>query len=212
MSWSEHHERSWKLASEAEIMTRQNQPDRARVLYMQAAQEEEAAVGCVDKSKSRTLEISVVSAVSLWYKACNFEVALQLANTWLQYRDLADFAREELNELLHAIKQAMKPDHGKQQEIGDSCIKSPVADVSLATQQSSHSVVHFQGEIVAQNFHHRRHYRNTEKKEYQSDYRGIAFFKMSLNEYMHKKSTARCSAKNKRYPKTPSYFCFTNVK
>ncbi|KJU87740.1 hypothetical protein MBAV_000066 [Candidatus Magnetobacterium bavaricum] len=215
MSWLEHHDRSWKLASDAEVMSRQNQLDSARELYMRAAKEEELAVNSLDLSKSRTLGISVVSAVSLWYKAARYKKAQQLAKTWLKYTALAAFAREELDELLQAIEQVIETDDEEPQEFGVSCIRAtgcikiPVADISSEMQKQSPILSYFQGDATGQNFHHRRHYRSADKKEHQQpDHKGAGAFKLSDNEYLHKKPSARSGVKNKRSPKTSSYFCF----
>ncbi|BAS59512.1 hypothetical protein NIES2135_09580 [Leptolyngbya boryana NIES-2135] len=54
-------------------------------------------------TKTRTLGITVVSAVSLWSKAREYGIAERLAYCWLATDLLPPFAVQELRELLQAI-------------------------------------------------------------------------------------------------------------
>ena len=99
MSWLQHHTRSEKLAADAEIAARRGHVKRAMQLYSDAAKAEELALNDVESGKSRTLGITVVSAVSLYYKAAGFQAAETLACRWLASGHLPAFATEQLRGL-----------------------------------------------------------------------------------------------------------------
>ena len=103
MSWAECHRRSEHLAAEAETAVRRGERDRGIVLYAQAAEAEVQGLSELDPSKTRTLGISAVSAVSLWYKARNYEQAEAVAYHWLATGLLPEFATEQLQILLQSI-------------------------------------------------------------------------------------------------------------
>lgn len=68
MSWAEHHKASEAAAIEAEQRLRSaNAADAARS-YETAAELEQQAFAALDVSKTRTKGITIVSAMSLWYK------------------------------------------------------------------------------------------------------------------------------------------------
>src|SRR5439155_7800652 len=100
MSWSNFHAESERLAAEAEVAKRLGEGDKALSLYAQSAEAEIQAIEALDKGKKRTLGISVVSAISLWYKAREFRKAEQLSYKWLSSGLLPDFAAEEVRGLL----------------------------------------------------------------------------------------------------------------
>src|SRR5690606_17758225 len=60
----------------------------------------------LDPTKTRTLGITVISAVALWYKAHHDAQAEHLAHTWLASDGLPPFAVEQLRELLQMIWSA----------------------------------------------------------------------------------------------------------
>ena len=103
MSWIEHHERSERLASQAEVAVREGRRDEAQALYARAADAEENAIADLDPSKARTLGISAVSAVSLHYKANQLARAESVAVRWLGFEALPAFARDQLRLLLQTI-------------------------------------------------------------------------------------------------------------
>ena len=76
---------------------------KARELYARAAAAEQRAVADLDTLKTRTLGISSVSTVSLYYKAAMFECAEELACRWLPTEELPLFAKEQLRNLLQSI-------------------------------------------------------------------------------------------------------------
>lgn len=69
MTWSVLHSESERLAQQAQLALRNGDPERARVLYAEAARAESQALAELDPRKTRTLGVTAVSAVSLWYKA-----------------------------------------------------------------------------------------------------------------------------------------------
>lgn len=103
MSWSEHHSESERLAAEAELALRRRETPLSLELYVKAAESETSALMDLDKAKVRTLGISVVSAVSLWFKGRENERAEQAACQWLATKLLPPFAVEQLKGLLQAI-------------------------------------------------------------------------------------------------------------
>lgn len=108
MSWQEHHAQSEQYASLAEEANRTADIKRARELYRLAAESEVRALEALDRGKTRTLGITIVSAVALWFKAAEFGTAEQLAYRWLATDLLPSFAIQELRELLQAIWQELQ--------------------------------------------------------------------------------------------------------
>ena len=105
MSWMSYHTKSSKHASAAESAVRKGEAANAALLYRQAAQQEELALAALDKTKLRTLGITVVSAVALWYKAGDYAQAHTLATHWLQAPNLPAFVQIQLQELLAEIEK-----------------------------------------------------------------------------------------------------------
>ena len=103
MSWIENHAVSERLASEAQAVLREGRQREALDLYARAAEAEELAIADLDAAKVRTLGISSVSAVSLYYKAAKFERAEKVAGHWLVCDALPAFAKEQLRNLLQSI-------------------------------------------------------------------------------------------------------------
>jgi hypothetical protein len=104
MSWLVHHTRSEGYASQAEELRRRHENERAAKLYCLAAEAEASALNNLDPSKTRTIGITAVSAVSLYFKAQEFWQARKLAHKWLATDLLPLFAVEELEDLLQAIR------------------------------------------------------------------------------------------------------------
>jgi hypothetical protein len=102
MSWAEFHQQSERLAAEAQARALDS-PERARELYAQAAQLEVQALADLAPTKLRTIGITAVSAVALWFKARRFEEAQKLAHRVLANNSVPAFASQQLQELLQAI-------------------------------------------------------------------------------------------------------------
>jgi hypothetical protein len=102
MSWVDLHRQSETCASEASELARTGAPDRAVPRYHAAAELEERAFQQIDPSKRRTLAIIGVSAVSLWFKAGEYQRAEQLALRMLN-GPIQAFAAEDLRILLQTI-------------------------------------------------------------------------------------------------------------
>ncbi len=105
MTWLEHHKLSEASAQLAEAALRQQNSQQAQTFYAQAAQAELLALADLDRTKTRTLGITVVSAVALSYKAQAFHQAEQIAYQWLATDSLPPFAVQSLRELLLDIWQ-----------------------------------------------------------------------------------------------------------
>ena len=103
MSWIEHHALSERLAARAQAALHEDRRTEALELYAQAAREEERALENLDSSKKRTMGVSAVSAVSLYYKSGDFVRAEATAHKWLAEERLLAFAKKQLQALLQAI-------------------------------------------------------------------------------------------------------------
>lgn len=97
------HIESSQFASLAEIAFRKSNFAEAKDYYRKAGELEVRALGELDHSKVRTFGVTVVSAVSLFYKAHDFERAEQLSHMYLGQEGLPPFASEQLRDLLQTI-------------------------------------------------------------------------------------------------------------
>lgn len=100
VDWLTHHRHSEELAARAHDYARLGQTAQAEASFREAAEAEQAALELVDDAKPRTLGITAVSAVSLWYKAKAFERASSLAHTCLARAVITGTARDQLDDLL----------------------------------------------------------------------------------------------------------------
>jgi hypothetical protein len=103
MSWLSWHEVSERFASDAHVATREGSRDQASILFRRAAEAECKALEKLDPSKSRTLGITAVSAVSLWFKADELSEAERAAMRWLASDRLPAFAVSQLRQLVQSI-------------------------------------------------------------------------------------------------------------
>lgn len=103
MTWAEFHAESERLAIDAQLASRARNSEDAQALYKRAAESELMALNQLDASKVRTRGITAVSAVALWFKACEYAAAEQLAYSMLADSHIPAFAREELRNLVQAI-------------------------------------------------------------------------------------------------------------
>ncbi len=110
MSWIENHQASERFASAAQTAQRDGRREEAQELYARAGDAERQAVEELDATKTRTIGISSVSAVSLYYKAALFDRkaalfdrAEETAYRWLRADSLPAFAKEQLRYLLQSI-------------------------------------------------------------------------------------------------------------
>ena len=99
MTWKDHHRRSGELASQAELALLARDQGRAESLYADAAVQEEQALQCLSSQKTRTIGITAVSAVSLYYKGGQFNHAGTLAARCRESGALPGFAIRQLEEL-----------------------------------------------------------------------------------------------------------------
>ena len=129
MSWITHHEKSERLASQAQTAAHENRRDEALKLYSLAADAEESAIADLDPSKTRTLGISVVSAASLRYKAKQFRLARAVADHWREFDRLPAFARDQLGLLLDEIQEVTPPDDASPPAPSASVAASPAVSV-----------------------------------------------------------------------------------
>lgn len=104
MSWLEYHRESERLASDGEIALHRGDGIRGRGFYKRAAEAEEKALREVGDDKPRTYGITAVSAVSLYFKAAEWQSARDLAHRCLGSERLPGFAYRQLKDLLDSIK------------------------------------------------------------------------------------------------------------
>jgi len=103
MSWASLHRESEESAVAAHEALRRGEVARARELFAQAATAEMRAFESAGVDKPRTLGVTGVSAVALWYKAGQLEEAEQFAHRAAAQVTMPAFAMAELRELLQAI-------------------------------------------------------------------------------------------------------------
>lgn len=110
MTWATSHKHSEELASGAHVALRAGDRASANRLFAEAAKAESEAMAALDKSKTRTLGITAVSAVSLWFKAQELAQAERLALDTISGAVIPQFAMEQLKQLLQSIwnAQALK--------------------------------------------------------------------------------------------------------
>ncbi len=99
MSWAEHHRQSERYASEAEVVDKNGDSDRAVQLYLLAAEAEVLALKDLNLSKTRTLGITAVSVAALWFKAREYTKVIGFTDHWLEKGYLPAFAKDQLEEL-----------------------------------------------------------------------------------------------------------------
>jgi hypothetical protein len=75
MNWSDHHSESERLAADADAALRRGDLPLAAQLFGSAAQAEASALATLGSDKPRTLGITAVSAVALYYKAGELDEA-----------------------------------------------------------------------------------------------------------------------------------------
>jgi len=107
LSWNDYHSRSEKSAIKADSARRMGEVSEAERLYREAATEEASALNALGKDKERTLAITAVSAVALWYKAHDYAAAESLAHRCLASGKIASFGAAQLRGLLQLIWTAM---------------------------------------------------------------------------------------------------------
>lgn len=107
MDWLTHHRKSEAFAASAHEHLRQGLAQQAQDAFRQAAEAEETALPLLDQSKPRTLGITAVSAVSLWFKGQEFERAALLAHRYLAVA-IDETTRPRLASVLKA--EQPKPD------------------------------------------------------------------------------------------------------
>lgn len=130
MTWIEYHTASERLAEQAQLAKAQGDTVGARSLYGEAARSESLALQQLERSKTRTLSVTAVSAASLYFKAADFAAAEALAHTWLTDPTLAPFAAYDLRELLQAIwSEQARQESGVRFAEGDILVSVSGGDV-----------------------------------------------------------------------------------
>lgn len=113
MTWLQEHRKSEALAAAAHLLVREGAHEDALAKFREAAEAEKRALQSLDQTKSRTLGITGVSAVSLWYKAGDFEQAEELAHNLLTNASSLGPSANALRDLLQSIwNEKQKKDAG----------------------------------------------------------------------------------------------------
>jgi AAA ATPase domain len=105
MSWLKYHTQSEQYVSRAEQLSKSAEEFLATELYGLAAKAEVDALNCLNSSQARTIGITAVSAVSLYFKAQDFSTAKIVAEKWLSIDYTPSFAVKELQDLLQEISK-----------------------------------------------------------------------------------------------------------
>src|ERR1019366_1106307 len=103
MTWLAEHRESERLASEAEFAKDRGEASKARSLYNAAAKAETGALKLVLPEKAKTLGVTAVSAVALYFKAHEFDQAEELALSCVVNPNMPSFAKEELKTIVQTI-------------------------------------------------------------------------------------------------------------
>jgi len=103
MKWLDLHKESEKYASLAEHALREGKVTEAQGFYKEAAQHELHSLDFIELAKQRTLGITVISTIALYYKAKEISEAEEIAHTWLGKKVLPAFANEEIKKMLQTI-------------------------------------------------------------------------------------------------------------
>jgi hypothetical protein len=103
MSWKEHHDRSMEFASQAQVLVWRGELEAAKPYYAMAAEAKVEALVALEPEKLKTLGITVVSAVALWFKAGELGKAKMLVYEWLASGRLVGFAIVQVEEILREI-------------------------------------------------------------------------------------------------------------
>jgi hypothetical protein len=103
VNWLEYHTASQRLAEKAATSGRVLPRDAVARLFGEAALLETKALRALERDKVRTLGVTAVSAVSLYYKASEFQEAERLAFEVMNWPELPSFAGDQIRDLLNAI-------------------------------------------------------------------------------------------------------------
>lgn len=130
MTWAEHHGRSERLASEAEMAQRAGDVAGAMIRFREAAEAEEQALAVLPVEKARTLGITAVSAASLWFVARDYARSQQVAYEWLAKGALPAFAVAQMRDLLQTVwGEEMRANSGVRFLPGDITVSVSGGDV-----------------------------------------------------------------------------------
>ena len=102
MTWVESHNASQALAANANDAVGAGEIELAIDRFRKAAALEEEALRALDSNKARTLGVTAVSAVALYYKGKEFQRAERLACEVMTWPHTPDFASNQLRQLLNA--------------------------------------------------------------------------------------------------------------
>lgn len=103
MTWIHWHRQSEVLATEAGLAARFGNDTYAEELYLRAADSEQMAITELNENQPRTLGITAISAVSLYYKGRDYRQAENLALSLIKRKEMPEFARKSLREIVQII-------------------------------------------------------------------------------------------------------------
>ena len=178
MTWLEHHRRSGRYASDAEVAAHIGEETQAQELYAMAAQAEERALQELGTDKPRTYGITAVSAVALYFKAAQWSASRTLAYRCLGSGHLPKFAWRQMEDMLESIRmQHIGFDSDNAHMLvsakgGEIVAGGAPLDLIMATVQRMNSLLYRTTEYM-KNFPHRK--RGQPSKEIQDSYRPWLF-------------------------------------
>lgn len=94
------HRQAEALMGRADVLAAEGRAAEARRLYRQAADLEAQALESIPATRPRTRGIIAVSAVALYWRGGATDQVVRHAERYLAERELPDFARTQLAELL----------------------------------------------------------------------------------------------------------------
>ncbi len=128
------HRQAEQYMAQAELLEAAGDIGGAQIYFRKAAEEEAFAFERVPAERRRTRGIIAVSAVSLYWRAHEFEAGIRLAHRYLSLDGLTDTTRGELDELLLEIQRARRAEAAGRSYSGRSL------DVCLRGHDYSHGL------------------------------------------------------------------------
>lgn len=117
MSWSTRHSQSEKLASAAHLARQRGDLADAEANFVAAGRAEARALLALGADEPRTYGVTAVSAAALFFKGREFAEAEKIARVALKTHFLPDFAKEQIEEILTAIRAERAKEHDEEPPI-----------------------------------------------------------------------------------------------
>ncbi len=96
------HDQAQSLSSDAALLKRAGEIERAAAMYRAAAEHERIALAALPPDQLKWMGILAVSLAALEFKGGGLDAAAETCLQYLRRPDLPDFARSQLEEILRA--------------------------------------------------------------------------------------------------------------